>query len=735
MVGFLENVHMELVDGVESMVADFQVTDPKMREVFKNLNGAKRLDKLGYSIDVTGHIADGKEPGTQDVVSIDEAYALDIVTYPAAGGRNLDLLEAERQRQKKTKEAVKMNKWIKFLEAFAPSLLKGVDLKSITEAKIAELGAKALDLLLGKVEKTPLGEAKIQENLVDKLKAAIAAMKEGKVQEAMDMIMSALSDLAMEGESLPTETVEEDDDAKKAAAAEAEKKTKEADEAKKVAAKEAADKKKKEEEDAAAAAKADENATEAEKAQRAKESKREKELAELKETVEKQGKQLHESEVEKSAGIVASKLSESQLPMALREEISAEMKGKVLTEAEVEKRIGRGKDLVAKLSEAGNIRGMGTTKVKVGMTESDFNQLRMDLTVDPDIAHLKESGSKYQGIKPFRGLREAWGSLTGDWDVRFDRRRALDDKRMYEAVTSDFPRVLGDSITRHLLRRYRGFPDHWRKAVSVKALNDFRTQRPIQWGTFPDLATVAEDATFATLATPSEREATYVPEKRGGLFSVTREMILQDDLRKLRDLGPMLARAAVRTLNQHVFNRMIGNVGGGGVNTDILTYQAGVTFTGPNANLGTDALDADSLRAARIRLRLQQDDDSNETLGLRAKYLWVPLELEPAAQVLVNSELVPGSANNDVNDNFKSVEVIGIPYIGDVNDFFLQTAQEELETIELGFIEGEEEPQVLIQDDPRVGDVFSRERITYKVRHEYGSAVVNHRGLDGNIVP
>jgi len=49
--------------------------------------------------------------------------------------------------------------------------------------------------------------------------------------------------------------------------------------------------------------------------------------------------------------------------------------------------------------------------------------------------------------------------------------------------------------------------------------------------------------------------------------------------------------------------------------------------------------------------------------------------------------------------------------------------------LEIGFIDGKEDPAVLVQDAPGVGMVFTRDRITYKVRHEYGGAVIDYRGF------
>ncbi len=177
-------------------------------------------------------------------------------------------------------------------------------------------------------------------------------------------------------------------------------------------------------------------------------------------------------------------------------------------------------------------------------------------------------------------------------------------------------------------------------------------------------------------------------------------------------------------------------MGGSGANTDTI-FTGGVPYTAPQGNLGTAALSSSALRTRRIALSKQTDDSGVEVLGLAPKWLIVPLDLGPTADIIINSEKEPGGENNDINDNFKVAEVVKVPstYLAsDTNNWFLAADKSIIDGIEIGFVGGQEEPEVLIQDDPRTGDVFTNERITYKVRHEYGGAMVDYRPFDGNVV-
>ena len=69
-----------------------------------------------------------------------------------------------------------------------------------------------------------------------------------------------------------------------------------------------------------------------------------------------------------------------------------------------------------------------------------------------------------------------------------------------------------------------------------------------------------------------------------------------------------------------------------------------------------------------------------------------------------------------------------------MSDWFLVADPVGMPTIEIDFLNGQQEPEIFIQDMPTVGSVFSADKITYKIRHIYGGDVLEHRGLDGSVV-
>jgi hypothetical protein len=49
--------------------------------------------------------------------------------------------------------------------------------------------------------------------------------------------------------------------------------------------------------------------------------------------------------------------------------------------------------------------------------------------------------------------------------------------------------------------------------------------------------------------------------------------------------------------------------------------------------------------------------------------------------------------------------------------------------LEVGFYNGQEEPELWVQDLPNVGSVFNSDKVTYKIRHIWGICVLDYRGF------
>ncbi len=334
-----------------------------------------------------------------------------------------------------------------------------------------------------------------------------------------------------------------------------------------------------------------------------------------------------------------------------------------------------------------------------------------------------------------RSFRELYIKFTGDQRVTG---RVEESVRLSESLNSgSFTKVLGDSITRRLVQEYQ-LPEFqvWRDRIAtVVPLNDFRTQHRMRFGGYANFPTVAQGAPYLAMASPTDEEATYSPAKRGGTESVTLEMIKNDDVGVIKRIPVRLGRAAGQTCYEFVFDFM---------RTNANVYDAtALAAAGHGNNIITTALSASNVQSARLKMRQQTDMSSGKRLGLKARYLWVPSDLDDLAQQICTADrAVPDAslagsaapaAPNPVN--LAKIVPLVVDYWTDTNDYWVTADPAQCPMIEVGFLDGREDPELFVQDQPNVGSLFTNDAITWKLRHIYGGVVEDFRGFVGGIVP
>ena len=103
--------------------------------------------------------------------------------------------------------------------------------------------------------------------------------------------------------------------------------------------------------------------------------------------------------------------------------------------------------------------------------------------------------------------------------------------------------------------------------------------------------------------------------KWGNLVTVTRETILNDDLRTIERIPERPARAAYVTINEFVYGLVTGNPT---MNDGSKVFDDGVQTS--HGNRGTPALSADAVKAGATAM-MKQTSTSEKRLGLRPGYL------------------------------------------------------------------------------------------------------------------
>lgn len=457
---------------------------------------------------------------------------------------------------------------------------------------------------------------------------------------------------------------------------------------------------------------------------------------------------------DKSIRVAEAMFEGSGMPAAALERITAKVQAtaKPATKDEI-KAIITAEAQYLGVSQGWKGPGSSASGVTVTRDQRDKFQAALDgLVANERVVKLSEA----QGdtMPAYRSLREAYVDFTGDRDVTGELRNckriaeaALDTSNYHTAITTGqalmFGGALGDSIRRKLQADFRKLTEQqpWRLISDVVPVNDFRYNFRPQIGGFGDLAVVNETAAYqAFSATPDDYSPYYKAQKRGAIQVLTLEMIVNDDIAMLQRFPRLMTGAALRTLNSFAFSLITANPN--------YTADGVALFHASHANLGTSALSYDAIVAGRLAMRKQTEPNSSERLGLEAKYLMVPADLEAAAvgivyaagqPVLVTAEAPGGVQDSMTRPNFLrriNLDIMTFPHdTGDTDNWFIAGDKNAAPILEIGFLGGNEEPDVYIQDQPTNGSMFTNDQITYKIRHIYGGAPIEYRNLFGSIVP
>jgi len=427
-------------------------------------------------------------------------------------------------------------------------------------------------------------------------------------------------------------------------------------------------------------------------------------------------------------------ISDSELPTAVQGKLRRQCEN--LSESQVKETIEEERKVLAELFQS-NGSSIASPRVEVTESQREKYEKAMDAMLD---------GEPKDGVQPFRSIQHAFRVITGRTDfqpvdvleesARFAPTYLEPERRksIFEGLeTSDWPQVLGDSIHRKLIREY-SLEDlnTWRVLVSdFDSIKDFRDNPRVRYGGYGLLDVVGERDTYQSLTSPSDEEAKYKIQKRGGLEDLTIEMIANDDIGALRRIPQRMGRAAALTLYQTIFNLFKDNP---------LIYDGVNFFDAAHGNTGTSALASAALSSTR-QLMMQQAPFgiAAERLGMvnAPKWIIVPAELEDEAWELTRSAVVVTSNKDATVPNIHQkhgIDYIVVSYWTDATDWIAVADPKKIPTIEVGFWNGRQEPELFVQDQPAVGSAFTADKITYKIRHVWGYAVLDYRPFYKHVV-
>jgi len=337
---------------------------------------------------------------------------------------------------------------------------------------------------------------------------------------------------------------------------------------------------------------------------------------------------------------------------------------------------------------------------------------------------LSDNGRQYRGLSLLelcRDILEHGGVNTRGMDRMTLASRALTYRSPGMLAASDLAQITANVANKRLRAGYDENPGTYtRWARRAPNAPDFKTMTVVQLSAMPDLLRVNEHGEFKYGAM-SDGAETYSVVTYGRIVSLTRQAIVNDDLRALDRMVTGFGASAMRLENRTVYAQLTSNP---------TMADSVALFHANHANLGTgggSALATTSLTTMRAAMRLQKGLQSEE-LNLIPAFLIVPATLEQTAYQLTSPLIVP-TATSGVNEFRAGGRTALEPIVEPILDATSTTAwyaaaqSSQVDTVEYCYLDGAEGPIV----ESEMG--FEVDGVSFKCRLDFAAKVLDHRGL------
>ncbi|MDH1429103.1 Mu-like prophage major head subunit gpT family protein [Comamonas aquatica] len=337
---------------------------------------------------------------------------------------------------------------------------------------------------------------------------------------------------------------------------------------------------------------------------------------------------------------------------------------------------------------------------------------------------LTDNGRQYRGmslIEIGREMIERSGGTTRGLSRLEIAGRMLQVRAAGHMGVSDFSALLSNVANRRLRAAYEQAASTYqiwaRRAPNAP---DFKDISVVQLSGAPELLKTNEHGEFK-YGTLSDGAETYKVVTYGRIVALTRQAIINDDLRGFDRLVAAFGDSAARLENRLVYSQLTDNAN---------MADGKPLFHADHGNLAAagSVLDSiDKLGAGRKDMRLQKGMQG-ELLNISPRYLIVPAALEQVAYQYTSAQYTPvepGKVNEFRSGGRTALEPVVEPLL-DANSataWYLAANAAQVDTVEYCYLDGAEGPVI----ESEMG--FEVDGVSMKARLDFAAKATDFRGL------
>jgi hypothetical protein len=320
-----------------------------------------------------------------------------------------------------------------------------------------------------------------------------------------------------------------------------------------------------------------------------------------------------------------------------------------------------------------------------------------------------------------RSLRELYIAVTGD--TRLELTNAVVRESIDPSLVA---KIFANAANLRIMQDFQLATeyDFWREFADISSLSDFKSQTVIRMGHFGSLKKVGRDDAYEELAQGAETNESYTPDTYGGMISIHRKDIINDNVGAIMRMPTMVTMDAKMDLSKFAWGLILDNPTLG---------DGKALFHADHANLISDTtanagLTDDHFLALEAKLRSQKFPGRDDVAALPARYAIIPSALRKTAYGVFTASYGLNNATPTFVQSMQ-IKVMECIHASNAKDYYVVTDKLFCPVLEIGFYLGREVPELLVADNETAGALFTHDKIQWKVRHEYGGSVVDYRGI------
>lgn len=285
--------------------------------------------------------------------------------------------------------------------------------------------------------------------------------------------------------------------------------------------------------------------------------------------------------------------------------------------------------------------------------------------------------------------------------------------------TSDFPELLTGAGNRVLANAYQQAQSPLKTIARQRTAADFRAMSILKLGEFSGLQKVSEHGEIKAVTTGEAKEG-YSLDTFGGIFSLSRKALVNNDLGAFGRWGEMMGRAAAETEAAQLLALLTANSGGG------VKLSDGVNlFHASHGNLaGAGAAPSETtLSAARLAMRTQKGLDGSTPVNVVPRYVLCGPALETTFEKLLAT--INPTDTSGVNPFGGKLSLLVEPRISG-NGWYVFADPASAPVLEYAYLASAPGPQLSNRDG---WEVLGRE---FRVVLDFGCGATDSRGAYRN---